>query len=140
MAIHKKKSTNDFICITLIFFGFIMFIYIASYLALRDFSIFKQPCGKREPLLATFKYLNNYQSNYVPSLDAAKFSYFYKKKFSPFSIFKPLEWAELSFYDFEYHSLSNLQIAEIKKNGDWYRTEYKEMRMYDKFDEYKLNE
>lgn len=141
MAPFKKIFFIDIIFMISISLGVIVLIYISTYFAFRDFSIFKSPpCGKNKKLLARFKYFDNYDSSYVASLEVTKFSYFVKKKISLFAIYKPLEKIELLYYDFEYHSLSKLQIAEIKKNSDWYRNEFKIMDLYDKFDESKLKE
>ena len=104
MRIPGKKIINDIFYFSFTSLGVITLIYITAYLACRDFKILKAPpCGGNKPLLAIFKYSNHYESKYLPSLEATKFSYFGKKDLGPFFVFKPLEEIELSYNHFEYY-------------------------------------
>lgn len=141
MKIHGKSLVQTIVLKIPIFFITIMTTYIASYFILRDFAIYTQPCGKKEPMLAVFKYLNNYNKSYVPGIQAAKFSYFLKKKELDFySLYFPLEKMEMHLHHFDYVTLSNAQIEEVKNEGEFYKAEFKEMRIYEDFDESKLKD
>ena len=45
---------------------------------------------------------------------------------------------EMHLHHFDYVTLSNAQIEEVKKEGEFYKAEFKEMRIYEDFDESKL--